>query len=75
MTVKLFSEEFTKDFLVNNFGKKYIHKKKIVKESNDIMSIHILNNILSMRSFWNNKNFKMILDKQSINYSDYSSYF
>ena len=75
MTIKLFSEEFTKDFLVNNFGKKYIHKKKIVKESNDIMSIHILNNILSMRSFWNNKNFKMILDKQSINYSDYSSYF
>ena len=37
------------------------------------MSIGILNEILSMKSFWNNKNFKMVLDRQPINYSNFSS--
>ena len=75
MTTELFSKMFIKDFFTNNFRKKYLHEKQIVKDPSNIMSIDILNKILSIRSFWNKTNFKMVLDRQSINYSDYSSIF
>jgi len=45
----------------------------MLENSENIMSIGILNEILSMKSFWNNKNFKMVLDRQPINYSNFSS--
>ena len=68
-----FSETFIDDFFVNNFGKSYLHKKNIIKNSQNIMNLSILNEILSKRSYWNNKNFKMVLDRQPINYSNFSS--
>ena len=37
------------------------------------MSLDILNEILSMKSYWNNKNFKMVLDRQPISYSNFST--
>ena len=37
------------------------------------MSLNILNEILSNRSYWNNKNFEMRLDKKIIKYSEFSS--
>jgi len=39
------------------------------------MSLDILNEILSIRSNWNNKNFIMMLDRKPINYSEYTSLF
>jgi len=45
----------------------------MLENYDNIMSIAILNEILSMKSFWNNKNFKMVLDRQPINYSNFSS--
>ena len=68
-----FSENFINAFFVNNFGKNYLHKKNIIKNSQNIMNLSILNEILSKRSYWNNKNFKMVLDRQPINYSNFSS--
>ena len=69
----IFDDEFTKLFFSNHFGKKYIYKKKSINNSKNIMSLDILNEILSNRSYWNNKNFEMRLDKNIIKYSDFSS--
>jgi len=73
MRTKIFSETFIKEFFSKNFGKNYLHKKKILQNSEEIMCLDILNKMLSIRSNWNNKNFKMILDRQPISYSNYSS--
>ena len=73
MKTNIFSESFIKDFFSNNLGKKYLHKKKMLKNSQDIMNLDILNEMLSTKSYWNNKNFKMVLDRQPINYSNFSS--
>jgi len=75
MRVTNFSESFIKEFFSNNFRKGYVHKKKLIPESKNIMSIKILNDMLSVRDYWNNKNFKMVLDRKSISYSDFSSFF
>ena len=75
MNKNIFNEDFAKDFFSNNFGKKYLYKKKAISNTLDLMSLDILNQILTIRSNWNNKNFKMMLDKKSINYSEYSSMF
>ena len=73
MRTNNFSETFIDDFFVNNFGKSYLHKKNIIKNSQNFMNLSILNEVLSKRSYWNNKNFKMVLDRQPINYSNFSS--
>ena len=73
MKTNIFSESFIKDFFSNNLGKKYLHKKKMLENSHDIMNLDILNEMLSTKSYWNNKNFKMVLDRQPINYSNFSS--
>ena len=69
----IFNENFKKNFFSNNFGKKYIYNQGLVKNSQSIMSLDILNEELSNKSYWNNKNFIMMLDKKHINYSEYSS--
>ena len=52
-----FSDEFIKPFFLNNFGKKYIYKDKFINNYENLMSLNILSEILSNRSYWNNKNF------------------
>ena len=69
----IFDDTFKKPFFLNNFGKKYIYKEKLINNFHNIMSIKILNELLSNRTFWNNKNFLMKLDTKTIKYSDYSS--
>ena len=75
MNTNIFDETFNKDFFLNNFGKKYLYKKDIIRNHSKIMSLDILNEILSIRTNWNNKNFIMMLDRKTINYSEYSSLF
>ncbi len=75
MNTNIFNEPFNKDFFLNNFGKKYLYKKDIIRNHSKIMSLDILNEILSIRTNWNNKNFIMMLDRKPINYSEYSSLF
>ena len=72
---KVFNDDFNKQFILNNLGKKYLHKKEIIKKPNDIMNLDIINEILSINSNWNNTNFQMILNRKPINYLDYSSFF
>ena len=68
MNTNIFNESFIKNFFLNNFSKKYLYKNEIIKNVSKIMSIDILNEILSIRSNWHNKNFIMMLDRKPINY-------
>ena len=73
MTLEIISKELNQDFLSNYFGKKYMYQKEILHNTKKIMSLDILNQILSINSIWNNKNFVMMLDKNKIKYNEYSS--
>ena len=73
LTEDIFKEPFGQEFFLNNFGKKYLHKKEIVNDVKNIVSHEILDDLLSKSNIWNNKNFMMMLDQKKINYNDYSS--
>ena len=73
MSNNLFKEEFDDNFYSNHFGKKYLHKKKLIKNVNDIVSLEILDDMLSKSNIWNKYNFLMMLDQKKISYNDYSS--
>ena len=75
MNQKIFTENFVDTFFKNYFGKSYLHNQNFISSPNEIMSIDILSDMLSIRDYWNNKNFKMVLDRNSIGYSEYSSIF
>jgi len=75
MSARNFSEKFIKEFFSNNFRKGYVHKKNLIPDAQEIMSIEILSEVLSIRDYWTNKNFKMVLDRKSISYSEFSSLF
>ena len=73
MNKKVFKESFDNDFFSNNFGKKYLHKKEFLSDANSVVSLEILDDMLSKSNIWNNQNFIMMLDQKKINYKDYSS--
>ena len=73
MSNSLFKEEFDGNFYTNHFGKKYLHKKKLIKNVNNIVSLEILDDMLSKSNIWNKYNFLMMLDQKKISYNDYSS--
>ena len=75
MNKKIMNEEDSEAFLLNNFSKKYLYKKEIIQNPQNVMNLDIMNEILSINSNWNNKNFKMMLNRKPINYGDYSSFF
>ena len=68
-----FIEPLDNKFFSNNFGKKYVHKKNFINDANSVVSLEILDDMLSKSNIWNNKNFKMMLDQKTLNYNDYSS--
>ena len=73
MDANIFKEKLNKDFISNNFGKQYLYNKGFLQNTSSIMSLDILNEVLSMSSNWNNQNFVMMLDKERIKYNEYSS--
>ncbi len=73
MFEKDLNEKLDKNFISEYLGKKYFYKKQIFENTSSIMSLDILNQILSISSIWNNKNFIMMLDKEKIKYNDFSS--
>ena len=73
MNTNIINEKLNKDFISNYFGKQYVHKKEMFENTSNIMSLDILNHILSISSNWNDKNFLMMLDKNKIKYNDFSS--
>ena len=73
MNKKKFIEPLDSKFFSNNFGKKYVHKKNFINDPNSVVSLEILDDMLSKSNIWNNKNFKMMLDQKTLNYNDYSS--
>ena len=73
MNTNTFKEKLNKDFISNNFGKQYLYNKDFLQNTSSIMSLDILNEVLSMSSNWNNNNFVMMLDKERIKYNEYSS--
>ena len=50
-----------------------MYNKDFLQNTSSIMSLDILNEVLSMSSNWNNHNFVMMLDKERIKYNEYSS--
>ena len=73
MSKKIFKELLDNNFFSNNFTKKYIHKREFINDANNVVSLEILDDMLSKSNVWNNKNFKMMLDQKTLNYNDYSS--
>ncbi len=73
MSKEIFKEPLDNNFFLNNFGRKYIHKREFVNDANSVVSLEILDDMLSKSNIWNNKNFKMMLDQKTINPNDYSS--
>ena len=74
MNANIISKNLNKNFFSNYFGKQYLHEKEILQNPSTIMGLNILNQILSIRSNWNNKNFLMFLDRNPIKYNEYSSF-
>ena len=70
---KVFKEPFDNNFFSNHFGKKYLHKKDFLIDAKGVVSLKILDDMLSKSNIWNNQNFIMMLDQKKINYNDYSS--
>ena len=66
-------EKFGDSFFKNNFGKNYLYNPNFIENYENMMSLDILDEILSKTNIWNNHNFIMMLDQKKINYSDYSS--
>ena len=73
MSKNIFNEEFQKTFFENHFGKSYLFKSNFVKNHDKIMSLDILNKMISIKNIWNNKNFIMMLDRKMYNFSEFSS--
>ena len=74
MSINIFNEEFKKTFFENHFGKNYLFKSNFVENHNKIMSLDILNKMISIKNIWNNKNFIMMLDRKMYNFSEFSSH-
>ena len=70
--MNIFNEEFKKEFYQKNFQKNYLYKPDLVDNYKNIMSIEILNKMLSIKNIWNNKNFSMMLDRKRINFTEFS---
>ena len=66
-------EKFGDSFFKNHFSKNYLYKPNFIENFENIMSLDILDEILSKTNIWNNHNFIMMLDKKKINFTDYSS--
>ncbi len=73
MSKEIFKEPLDNNFFSNNFGKKYIHIREFINDASSVVSLEILDDMLSKSNIWNNKNFKMMLDQKTINSNDYSS--
>ena len=73
MRNNIFKEQFDNNFYSDHFGKKYLHKQKVIKNVNDIVSLEILDDLLSKSNIWNKYNFIMMLDQKKISFNDYSS--
>ena len=73
MSKEIFKEPLDNNFFSYNFGKKYIHKREFINNANNVVSLEILDEMLSKSNIWNNKNFKMMLDQKTLNFNDYSS--
>ena len=74
MSKEIFKEPLgNNNFFSNNFRKKYLHKREFINDANSVVSLEILDDMLSKSNIWNNKNFKMMLDQKTLNFNDYSS--
>ena len=66
-------EKFGEKFFLKHFGINYLYKPEFIDNFEEIMSLDILDNMLSNTNIWNNKNFIMMLDQKQLSYTDYSS--
>ena len=65
--------KFGDSFFKNHFRKNYLYRQNFLDNFENMMSLVILDEMLSKTNIWNNYNFIMMLDQKRINYNDYSS--
>ena len=61
---KVFKEPLDNNFFSNHFGKKYLHKKDFLIDVKSVVSLKILDDMISKSNIWNNQNFIMMLDQK-----------
>ena len=73
MSNNLFKEPFDSNFFSNHFGKKYLHKRELINDVKNILSLEMFDDMLSKSNIWNNQNFVMMLDQKRISYNEFTS--
>ncbi len=68
-----FSEKEVKLLFNAKKNKNYIHLHTSSPKLKEIMDINKLNDILSIPNLWNSRNFKMVLDRKSISFNQFST--
>ena len=68
-----FSDEQVKLLAEAKSSKKYIHLKNENQLLKDIMSLKNLNKIISIHNYWSQNNFSLVLDKNIIPFSKFST--
>ena len=54
-------------------NKEYIHLKNDSAKTRNIIKLKDVNDLISMHNSWNLSNFKMVLDRKPINFSQFST--
>ena len=52
-------------------NKEYLHLKNNSNKDRSIIKLKEVNNLISMHNAWNIKNFKLVLDRKPINFSQF----
>jgi len=66
-------DNFGDTFFKKHLGMNYLYKPNFISNYGSMMSLDILDSMLSNTNVWNSKNFIMMLDQKQINFSDYTS--
>lgn len=66
-------DNFGDSFFEKHLGKNYLYKPNFINNYSSLMSLDILDSMLSNTNVWNSYNFIMMLDQKQLNYSDFAS--
>ncbi|MDA8687447.1 cupin domain-containing protein [bacterium] len=66
-------DKFGDIFFKKHLGINYLYKPNFINNYGSMMSLDILDSMLSNTNVWNSQNFIMMLDQKQINFSDYTS--
>ena len=68
-----FSDKQVKLLAEAKSSKKYVHLKNENQSLKDVMNLKNLNKMISMHNYWDQNNFSLVLDKNIIPFSKFST--